>query len=575
MKSLEAINHDVNAEDTPGSGEPFVPCDEVSTDSGLTNSRAPQHRFLRLLPDSARAEVEVTFEEFAPLAADAAELFERVRQEIETRQRVVDPTHDGITLCNMMREYSGLALEYAETLLNGNTKSDHSALSHTTGDAVDEATSATAAPLLHLEDGPTQGRPEEQEQGQGEWPNDLLPQHRTKLISSGISAAAARACKLRSVTKKSQLESLGFSGAQQRVLSDGAAALVIALFNVFGHVAGYQMRADNPRYKDGRASKYEMASGQGNIIYVPPGIGQALRNSRLPLFITEGALKAISAALRHLCCIALCGVYGWRGSNEFNSLTSLPDWEEIAVKGRQVYIVFDSDVMTKKEVYAALVRLKQWLEAKGATVLVIYLPPLPGGTKCGLDDFFFTGGSVQALLDLATEEVRQSPEEPIEDYLPECPYIETPHGLVYNRTTQHGPVSTPLSNFTARIVGDITEDDGVEQHRLFEIEATCNRRTVRFTIGAQSFTSMNWPTEYLGSDAVVLPGLGTRDHVRAAIQLLSTDKANQRIYSHTGWRRLEDGKWVYLHGGGAIGETGEVGQASETKDIQGDSSHDG
>lgn len=36
----------------------------------------------------------------------------------------------------------------------------------------------------------------------------------------------------------------------------------------------------------------------------------------------------------------------------------------MALNGRQVFVVFDSDVMLKKEVHSALVRLKAFLEGR-------------------------------------------------------------------------------------------------------------------------------------------------------------------------------------------------------------------
>ena len=45
-----------------------------------------------------------------------------------------------------------------------------------------------------------------------------------------------------------------------------------------------------------------------------------------PLFITEGARKADAAAARGLCCLALLGVWGWRGTNGNGGKTALPDW---------------------------------------------------------------------------------------------------------------------------------------------------------------------------------------------------------------------------------------------------------
>jgi hypothetical protein len=123
------------------------------------------------------------------------------------------------------------------------------------------------------------------------------------------------------------------------------------------------------------------------------------------LFITEGARKADAAAARGLCCIALLGVWNWRGTNAKGGTTVLADWERVALNGRTVYIVFDSDVTTKPEVRDALVRLKAFLESRKATVEVVYLPAGDGGTKTGLDDYLAAGHTVDELLALARPEL--------------------------------------------------------------------------------------------------------------------------------------------------------------------------
>jgi hypothetical protein len=84
----------------------------------------------------------------------------------------------------------------------------------------------------------------------------------------------------------------------------------------------------------------------------------------VPLFVTEGVKKGDALVSQGLCAIALIGVWNWRGTNEFGGKTALADWEHVALNGRQIYIVFDSDVMLKKEVYSALVRLKAFLESR-------------------------------------------------------------------------------------------------------------------------------------------------------------------------------------------------------------------
>jgi hypothetical protein len=98
------------------------------------------------------------------------------------------------------------------------------------------------------------------------------------------------------------------------------------------------------------------------VLDVPPIARPWLRDPGRPLFITEGARKADAGVSIGLCCIALLGVWGWRGTNDLGGRTALPDWESIALKDRDVYIVFDSDVMTSPSVYQALNRLKAFLE---------------------------------------------------------------------------------------------------------------------------------------------------------------------------------------------------------------------
>ena len=137
------------------------------------------------------------------------------------------------------------------------------------------------------------------------------------------------------------------------------------------------------------------------------------------------------------------------------------------------------------------------------------------------------------------------------------PYRETPAGIVWDRSTRDGPVATRLTNFTARILADVAQDDGAEIRRVFEIEATLRGRRTRFSVSASNFSSMSWATDHLGAGAIVYPGFGTRDHARAAIQVLSGDVTQRRVYTHTGWREMTD-TWVYLHAAGAIGPDGPV-----------------
>jgi hypothetical protein len=136
-------------------------------------------------------------------------------------------------------------------------------------------------------------------------------------------------------------------------------------------------------------------------------------------------------------------------------------------------------------------------------------------------------------------------------------YRETERGIIRVQVVNEQEIEIPLSNFTARIISDITHDDGAETTRAFEIEARLGERSATFTVPAIQFAGMRWTTEQLGAQAVVYAGQGTADHTRVAIQLLSRNPEWRMVYAHTGWRKIAN-DWVYLHGHGAIGAAGEV-----------------
>jgi len=230
----------------------------------------------------------------------------------------------------------------------------------------------------------------------------LLPQHEALIRGSGISPEVATARGYRSVTSRAELRRLGFGASQCLV-----PALLVPVWNVMGSVVLYQIRPDQPRVRHGKPLKYETPTGGRMILDIPPPARPWLGDPRRPLFVTEGARKADSAVSRDLCCVALLGVWGFRGTNEHGGKVALADWESIALNGRTVYVVFDSDVMVKPEVHRALIRLKVFLERRGAIVPVIYLPAGEGGTKTGLDDFLASGKSVDDLLALASPQLRR------------------------------------------------------------------------------------------------------------------------------------------------------------------------
>ena len=380
----------------------------------------------------------------------------------------------------------------------------------------------------------------------------LLPQHEALLAVSAITPAVAAARGYRSITVKAEVRRYGFSEAQCQV-----PALLIPIWGVTGNITTYQLRPDQPRVVNGKALKYETPRGARVALDVPRGIKARLADPKIPLFVTEGARKADAAVTQDLCCIALLGVWNWRGTNEWGGKTALADWESVALQDRQVYITFDSDVMLKEAVNAALVRLKAFLETRGARVAVIYLPPGEGGVKVGLDDFFAARRTVGDLLANATETLRDASPTGENDTTGRVrDYAAREYGLVKVKIDNEGIESEfQLTNFTAAIIEDVSDDDGVEVRRRFLLDVVLNTRAMQISVPAPTFAAMHWPVEKLGAEAVVFPN--ALEEARTAIQLLSGAVPRRQVYTHLGWRRIEEA-WAYLHAEGTIGPEGPL-----------------
>ena len=134
------------------------------------------------------------------------------------------------------------------------------------------------------------------------------------------------------------------------------------------------------------------------------------------------------------------------------------------------------------------------------------------------------------------------------------PYFVTRHGMIaWRKETRDGSVSVPLCNFTAQIVAEEVIDDGAERCTILGIEGTMpdGRRLTYARVPAERFNSLSWVTESWGTAPVIFAGHGTKDHLRAAIQMLSGAVPRRTVYGHLGWRRIGD-HWAYLHSGGAV-----------------------
>jgi putative DNA primase/helicase len=222
---------------------------------------------------------------------------------------------------------------------------------------------------------------------------------------SGIAPTVIAARGYWTATTKQALADVGFALSQRRV-----PALVLPIHGVDGQVVNHQSRPDTPRHgPDGRSIKYETPRKSRMGLDVPPPVRPWLGAPSVPLFVTEGVKKGDALASHGVCAVALLGVWNWRGTNAQGGKTVLADWDAIALNNRQVYIVFDSDVMTKPPVHAALARLTTFLEARQARVALLYLPAGPHAAKVGVDDYLVAGHSLDDLLACATPTLRPRP----------------------------------------------------------------------------------------------------------------------------------------------------------------------
>ena len=225
---------------------------------------------------------------------------------------------------------------------------------------------------------------------------NLAPHHYVELSKgSGITDGLIRARGYFTATSPEEMRSVGFADFQINV-----PALIIPHFTVDG-AQYFEMKADSPRLTEsGKIRKYERRYGDRSHVDVPPvaGMLEKLKDPSVPLYITEGIKKADAGACRGMTIIALPGVSAWVGTNEYGGITELADWSAVAIAGRTIYIVFDSDVIVKPQVRHELYKFSRVLKRKHAKEVLPILLANDKGEKVGLDDWLVQEGNACSRL---------------------------------------------------------------------------------------------------------------------------------------------------------------------------------
>jgi hypothetical protein len=187
--------------------------------------------------------------------------------------------------------------------------------------------------------------------------NLLHSHHRVLLeVESAIAPVVIESRGYRTVTDPEELLGLDFKAYQ--AITPG---LLVPLCDPHDRVSSYQYRPDHPRKSNGGIVKYETRGGHRQILDANPILGERLRNPNEPLIVTEGARKADAAISQGYASVTLSGVWCWRKDG-----VQLPEWEDIKLYGREVYVAFDSDSKTNPHVLKALKGLCEFLHERGA-----------------------------------------------------------------------------------------------------------------------------------------------------------------------------------------------------------------
>lgn len=250
-------------------------------------------------------------------------------------------------------------------------------------------------------------------------------------------------------------------------------------------VPGYiRAKPDKPPVgKDGKPSGKYLSPTKATVrAYFPPGAGPAITDATRPLAFTEGEKKSLSIWEAGTPVVGLAGVDCWskpraRGPDgkAQGRRDLLDDFALILLAGRVVYLIFDSDIATNRNVLQAEGRLARTLTERGAVVFLVRIPHPTDGKKLGIDDYL--GKQPDRAAALASlfpgainfrDSIRRTEAGP---------YRVQDGRIIRETPTQAGPVETALCNFEARIAEEVVRDDGTDEVRIdYAIEGELAKR---------------------------------------------------------------------------------------------------
>ncbi len=120
------------------------------------------------------------------------------------------------------------------------------------------------------------------------------------------------------------------------------------------------------RQKEPTENKYIRPKGETSRLFRPLDLAtDSLNRAEEYIIVCEGEKKAIKAVQEGFNCIAVAGVWCFRGKTKDGLI---PDMHKINWKKKTVYLCFDTDVKEKPQVKKALCAFVEQLQELGAIV---------------------------------------------------------------------------------------------------------------------------------------------------------------------------------------------------------------
>ena len=163
-----------------------------------------------------------------------------------------------------------------------------------------------------------------------------------------------------------------------------------------GEAYGHETRLIPPKIIKGKETKFIRPKGQDQLMSVNPMYFERPAEGK-PLWIVEGTIRADALHQRGVnSVLSLTSCWGWRNQRHGSD----PQLDELALRGKEVWLWFDGDIMTKRLVNLAGHKFAAVLESRGALVRFGIVP-----NNEGLDDYLAKGNDVSSLRMLLVDDL--------------------------------------------------------------------------------------------------------------------------------------------------------------------------